>query len=127
LAWAEAFAKFSECLKENELLLVDGKVESTEGQEITLILEEARKISDAIPLKAKKMNITLPTQSFDEHYLEELFSVLSKSKGSCEITFDLRLEEKVVLVMRSQPLRIQGTSRLETELREKGCDVQWIL
>ncbi len=127
LAWAEAFSKYADCLSDGELLLVDGKVESSEGQEITLILEEAKKIADAVPLKAKKLYLTLPGIGFDEHLLEDLFSILSKSKGSCEIIFDISLEENLSLSMLSQPLRIQGTSRLEDELQRKGCGVRWIL
>ena len=127
LAWSEAYIKFSDCLKEDELLLVSGKVESTEGQEITLILEEAKKIADAVPQKAKNLSITLPRNECDERYLEELFSILSKSKGDCEITFDFLLEKNVHLKLRSQPLRIKGTSGLEVELKKKGCEIQWIL
>jgi DNA polymerase-3 subunit alpha len=127
LAWAEAFSKHADCLSDGELLLVDGKVESSEGQEITLILEEAKKIADAVPLKAKKLCLTLPGVGFDERLLEDLFSILSKSKGNCEIIFDILLEENLSLSMLSQPLRIQGTSRLEDELQRKGCGVHWIL
>jgi DNA polymerase-3 subunit alpha len=127
LVWAEAFSKYADCLSDGELVLVDGKVESSEGQEITLILEEAKKIADAVPLKAKKLYLTLPEIGFDEHLLEDLFSILSKSKGSCEIIFDISLEENLSLSMLSQPLRIQGTSRLEDELQRKGCGVRWIL
>jgi DNA polymerase-3 subunit alpha len=127
LAWAEAFSKYADCLSDGELLLVDGKVESSEGQEITLILEEAKKIADAVPLKAKKLYLTLPGVGFDEHLLDDLFSILSKSKGNCEIIFNISLEENFSLSMLSQPLRIQGTSRLEDELQRKGCGVHWIL
>lgn len=127
LAWSEAYTKFADCLKEDELLIVEGKVETVEGQEITLILEEVKKIADAVPLKAKNLSITLPCKGVNDLYLEELFMILSKSKGSCEITFDLPVGPDIFLKIQSQPLRIQGNSRLETELRQKGCSVDWIL
>ena len=127
LAWAEAFNKYGEFIKDDQLLIVEGKVESTEGQEITLILEEAKNIADAVPLKARNLLITLPKNRFDEAYLEDLFAILSRSKGNCEITFQIPLEENVSLKLNSQPLRIQGTSRLGTELLKKGCRVDWVL
>jgi hypothetical protein len=114
-------------LKDDELLLVNGKVESTEGQEITLILEEVKKITDAVPLKAKNLSITLPSREFDEPYLEDLFSILNKSKGNCEITFNFTIEKNISLKLRSQPLRIQGTSGLENQLKQKGCEIKWVL
>ncbi len=127
LAWAEAFAKYADFLKDDQLLIVEGKVESTEGQEITLILEEARNIADAVPLKARNLCITLPKNRLDEQYLEDLFAILSKTKGNCEITFDFPLEENISLKLYSQPLRIQGTSRLGDELQKKGCRIDWVL
>jgi DNA polymerase-3 subunit alpha len=127
LAWSEAYTKFAEFLKDDQLLIVEGRVESTEGGEITLILEEAGKIADAVPLKARSLFITLPKKELNEQYLEDLFAILSKSKGNCEITFDFPLDENVSLRLYSQPLRIQGTSRLEDQLKQKGCRIDWIL
>jgi DNA polymerase-3 subunit alpha len=127
LAWAEAFAKYAEFLKDDQLLIVEGKVESTEGQEITLILEDAKNIADAVPLKARNLFISLPKNQLDEQYLEDLFTILSKSKGNCEIIFDFPLDENISLKLHSQPLRIQGTSRLGEELQNKGCRIDWIL
>lgn len=127
LAWAEAFAKHSDHLKDDELLIVDGKVESNEGQEITLIVNEVKKIADAFPLKARRVEIDLPAKIVDEAYFEELFTTLSKSQGRCEVLLRFEVGEKVALQMRSQPLRIQGSSGLEKELTGKGCRVEWIL
>jgi DNA polymerase-3 subunit alpha len=126
LAWAEAFAKYSDYLKDDELLIVDGKVESNEGQEITLIVNEVKKIADAFPLKARRLVIDLPAKLIDETYFEELFSTLSKSQGRCEVLLQYEVGG-VALQMHSQPLRIQGSSGLEKELIGKGCRVQWIL
>src|SRR5215204_4539817 len=42
LAWAEAYGKFSNILRNDELLVVEGRVEAAEGQDITVILSEAR-------------------------------------------------------------------------------------
>jgi DNA polymerase-3 subunit alpha len=127
LAWADAFAKYTEYLKDDELLIVEGKVESTEGQEITLILNEVKRIADAVPLKAREVSISLPFKAFDELYFEELFSLLSKNQGKCEVLLNFLTDDNVSLKMLSQPLRIQGSSNLEKELKGKGCSVRWIL
>lgn len=127
LAWAEAYTKYSETLKDEELLIVHGKVESCEGQEITLILEEARKLVDAIPQKARNISITLPKDKVDERYFEELFSILSKNKGNCQVLLNFVAEEGVLFKIQSDFLRIQGNSRLENDLKQKGCGVNWIL
>jgi DNA polymerase-3 subunit alpha len=127
LAWAEAFAKNVQILKDDELLIVEGKVESGEGQEITIILEDARKLADALPLKARSASIILPKKNLCESYLEELFTTLSRDKGNCEVNLEILLDSRLKLKLQSQPLRIQGSSRLENELIERGCRVEWIL
>ncbi len=127
LAWAEASARYSDCLKDEELLIVNGRVEAVDGQEITLIMEETQKIADAVTNKARNVSIFLPYKIVDEKYLEDIFTVLSKDKGNCEVFLNLRLERNVYLRVYSQPLRIQGSSRLENDLKEKGCQVSWVL
>ncbi len=127
LAWAEAAAKYADCLKDDELLIVSGKVEAVDGQEITLILEETKKIADAVTQKAQNVSIILPGKDVDEKYLEDIFTVLSKDNGNCQVFLNLRLERDVILKLHSPPLRIQGSSRLENDLKEKGCQVSWIL
>ncbi len=127
LAWAEAAARYADCLKDDELLIVNGKVEAVDGQEITLILEETKKIADAVTQKAQTVSIELPSKRLDEKYLEEIFTVLSKNKGTCQVFLNIRLERDVALKLHSPPLSVQGSSRLENDLKEKGCRVKWVL
>lgn len=127
LAWAEAFAKNYQILKDDELLVIEGKVESSEGQEITVILESAKKLADVLPLKARQASIIIPENIIDGEFLEDLFTTLSLDKGNCEVSLEIFLDNKLNLKLHSQPLRIQGSSRLEKELIKKGCQVNWIL
>ncbi len=127
LAWADVFTKFGDFFKDEELLIINGKVESSEGQEITLIVEEAKKIVDAVPLKAQGISIILPENNFREDFLEDLFGLLSRHRGNCEVFLGVNLESNITLKIHSQPLRVQGSSRLETDLKEKGCQVSWNL
>lgn len=127
LAWSEAYGKFAELLKEDELLIVAGKVESAEGQEITLILDEVQKLDDAIPSKAKRVSITLTEKHLDEKNLEDLFAMLSRHQGKCDVYINLNLADRLSVNLLSHPLRICGTRRLESELNSKGCEVKWEL
>jgi DNA polymerase-3 subunit alpha len=95
LAWSEAYGKYIEVLKNDELLIVDGRVESTEGQEITIILEECKKLADAIPLKARCLTIDVRKNDFNEVYLEELVTILNKNRGNCAVNFNFFLEPDV--------------------------------
>jgi DNA polymerase-3 subunit alpha len=127
LAWSDTYSKFAEFLKEDSLLIVQGRVESSEGQEVTIILEDAKKLEDAVPLKARNVSITLPEKIFNEAVLEDLFSILSQSKGNCEVYLNLVLDQKISLKLLSMPIRTQGSSKIEKDLRQRGCQVNWIL
>ncbi len=127
LVWSEAYLKFSDKLKDNELIIVNGKIESVEGHEITIILESVRKLAEAFSLEAKKVSIILPDKNLDAVYFNELLSILSRSRGNCEVFLKLNLEQQIDIKILSQPLRIQGSAALENELVNRGCQVTWNL
>ncbi|MGI8495063.1 MAG: DNA polymerase III subunit alpha [Pyrinomonadaceae bacterium] len=127
LAWAEAYARFSETLKDDELLIVTGRIESAEGQEMTIILEEIQKLDDAVPSKSQKLHVTLRETALDEKILEDIFAVLSRNQGRCDVYLNLLIENDVSVSLLSQPLRISGTRKLENELVERGCRIRWEL
>jgi hypothetical protein len=58
-------------LKDDELLIVEARIESAEGQEVTVIVNEVKRIADAVPLKAREVTIDLPAKINDEVYFEE--------------------------------------------------------
>ena len=126
LAWSEAYGKFAQLLKNDELLIVEGRVESAEGLDITIILNEARSLKEALPGNAKSVDITLPSQQVNDDYLHELLSILNTASGKCEVYLDLRVDD-LKIKLHSQPIRIQGSTYIETQLRNRGCDVNWIL
>ena len=127
LAWADIYAKFSDCLRDDEILIIDGKVESNDGPEITLILEEAKKLYDAVPLKARKVSIEIPVGSLIADDLDNLVGLIGGQRGECEVEIWFKLNQKVSVKINSKPLRILGTSRLEMDLKRKGCQVEWVL
>lgn len=127
LAWADVYARFSDCLRDDEILVVDGKIESNEGPEITLILDEAKNLSDAVPLKARKIVIEMTEDSMSDGELDNLVGLIGGQKGECEVEICFKLNRKIFVKINSQPLRILGNSRLERDLKQKGCQVEWVL
>jgi DNA polymerase-3 subunit alpha len=127
LAWSETLGKFSATLNDDELVIISGKVESYERQELTLIIEDVKSISEMVFIKANKLYITLPDSRFDENLLESIVSSLSVSKGFCDVYLNLRIDNRVETSVYAEPLRIKGSSRIEKELKEKGCKLKWEL
>ena len=127
LGWADTYNKFSDILKEDELLIVTAKVESNEGQEMTLILDDILRLDDAVPMKAHKISVTLSETASNESFVEEMFALMSKNQGKCDVSLKVRLQNGLRVEILSLPLRIQGTKQLENELIQRGCEVFWHL
>ncbi len=127
LAWADTFTKLTDCLRDDEILIIEGKVEANDGAEITVILEDAKKMADAVPLRARRVSIEVPELSVSDTELDALVGLIGNSKGECEVEICFKLNRKISVRINSQPLRILGTSRLESDLKQRGCRVEWIL
>jgi DNA polymerase III subunit alpha len=126
LTWSEAYEKYSAYLKDDELLIVEGRVESADGQEITLIVNEVKSLADAIPSKARQVSITLPKTTFDEAYFDGLRGIFSNSSGRCEVVLNMTVDD-VNVSIGYQHNRIQGSRKFEKDLTEMGCAVEWVL
>ena len=66
LAWSEAYSKFSDLFKNDKLLIIEGRVEAIDGQEITLIVSDVRDLIEAVPKNARAVSITLQRRNYDE-------------------------------------------------------------
>lgn len=126
LVWAEAFGKYGELIKDESLLIVEGRVESAEGTEITIIVSEVRSLTDAESGNAKRLSIGLPSNDVDENYLFDLLSLLGKARGTCEVSIEVPVNDLSVEID-TQALRVKGSGNLEAALRSKGCSVAWHL
>ncbi len=127
LAWSEIFLKFSDKLKEGELIIINGKVESVEGQEITVIVENVRQLTEAVSLEARNVSITMPVRNFNEKELDDLFTILSRERGNCQVFLNVILENQIAVNILSNPIRVQGSALLEQRLTTIGCRVKWNL
>lgn len=127
LAWGDAYSKFSESLKNDALLIVEGRIEPNEGQEITLILQGVSILDDAIQSNARGLEITLTENNANDACFETLFPVLDRNKGNCEVFWNVPLNDQISVRMKSDALKIQGSIEIEENLKRAGCGVKWIL
>lgn len=127
LAWAESFARCSALLRDDEILIVDGKVESYESGELTVILENARRLTDAVPQMARSLFVTLPDGDLRGAFVDGLMTLLSREQGRCEVYLDIPVDTGQTVRVYAEPLRIQGSGQLEKDLEKEGCKVEWVI
>ncbi len=126
LVWAEAFGKYSELINDEALLIVEGRVETAEGAELTLIVSDVRSLLDAQCGNARRVSIGLPQSGVDDNYLYDLFTILGGSRGGCAVSIEVPVN-CVDVEIDAQAFRIKGSGDMEAALRSKGCSVAWHL
>lgn len=124
LAWSEAFGKFSALLKDDEMVIAEGKIEANDGQEPTLIINDLKSLDDAVATRAKKLNITIPSRASDDEYFEDLFSLLGDHRGRCDVFLNLTADDTIVKI-HADAVSVAGSRGLQRELENKGCVVDW--
>jgi DNA polymerase-3 subunit alpha len=126
IAWGETFVRHSALLRDDELVLVEGRIEAAEGQEETLIVSDIRLLADALPMRAREAAIRLPNGTASEATYEQIFQLLSSHKGECGI----RLTVPAGMVeanIDAGHIRVKGSYHLEQELQKLGCRVDWLI
>jgi DNA polymerase-3 subunit alpha len=123
LVWAEAYGKFASMMSDDALLILEGRVEAVDGQEITLIVDDVKNLADARPRNARTLTLGLP-EGGNEDFLNEVYTLLSQAQGRCDVVLTMPMDG-VEVTLNSQILRVEGSARLEKELISRGCAVAW--
>ncbi|HQU91957.1 MAG TPA: DNA polymerase III subunit alpha [Pyrinomonadaceae bacterium] len=126
LVWAEAYGRLSSMLADDALLIIEGRVEAVDGQEITLIVEDAKDLEDAKPRNARSIVVSIPSDA-SEDLMNELYTTLSTAQGRCEVVLKMPVGKQIEVTLESQILRVEGSARLEKQLVIKGCAVEWVM
>jgi DNA polymerase III subunit alpha len=126
VVWGETFGKISSLLKDDELIIAEGRIEASEGQEETLIINDIKLLADAEPMRAREAAIRLPDKAFDEQFYERVFKLLSDNRGECGVSLKIPAGD-IVAEVEAAHIRIKGSARLQEELQSLGCRVDWII
>lgn len=126
LVWAEAYGKYMSYLADDRLLIIEGKIEAIDGQEITLIVDDVKDLQDARSRNARRVIVDLPTTWDNEDYLNDIYTVLSNKQGRCDVVMRVPVNG-IRVELSSQLLRVEGSASLENELSAKGCSVEWAM
>lgn len=124
IAWGDAFQKFSAFLKDDEMVIVEGRIEASEGQDPTLIVSEVRSLDESVATTARSMNIVVPPNGGSREFLEDLFVLLTSSQGRCDVFVRIPADETMVTI-HSAAARVEGSRDLQRKLEGKGCRVDW--
>ncbi|HVF46240.1 MAG TPA: hypothetical protein VNA17_01600, partial [Pyrinomonadaceae bacterium] len=120
----DSFNKLSMHLADDGMFIAEGNIEAAEGQEPTLKINELKPLDDAVANRACSVNIVLANPAPDEAYLEDLYAILERERGRCEVFLTMRAGDAKVK-LHACALGIAGSRALQQELEHRGCKVTW--
>lgn len=126
LLWSDAYTKNAASLSDDSMIIVEGKIEAADGNDVTVIVNEVRPITEQYARSARSLVIKLPSASGDDKFLESIFDMLLETPGRCDVYFETDAGD-VRTKMHSPPLAVQGSMHLANSLEAKGCGVSWSL
>jgi len=126
LVWSDAYTKHSLHLVDDAMIIVEGKVEAADGNDVTVIVNEVRPIAEHHARSARSVVIQLPVSNGDDKFIESIFDMLLETPGRCDVFFEIKVGG-IKTKMHSAPLSIQGSVHLTRSLESKGCGVNWVL
>ncbi|MGD9589724.1 MAG: DNA polymerase III subunit alpha [Pyrinomonadaceae bacterium] len=127
LMWSEAYSKFASLVLDDAVVIVEGRVETADASELTVIVSGVRSLVDAEAGNARRLVIGLPDERVSDEFLFDLFSSLSETPGSCEVSFEVPVGGKVAVELETRALRVKGSAALQSALTGRGCTVSWRL
>ncbi len=125
--WSSVYAK-SQHLVQNEMaILVAGRLEVGDDGSTTIIANSVEDLSCLKQSRARSLLVELPFDEEPESLLGTVFTIFDKYKGDCNVCFQFRLHNDLVVCTRPHPsLRVARRSELETELLSKNIKVSWL-
>jgi DNA polymerase III alpha subunit len=106
-------------------VLVHGRTEISDEGSITVFVDKILELEQAIQQKARELTIRLPANAESGELYEAIKKLLEKQKGDCDVYLEL-ISEGALIRMRAHPsLKVAGSSGIESDLRELGCEVRW--
>jgi DNA polymerase-3 subunit alpha len=125
--WPETFSKYEAQLRNEAAVLMTGKLEITDDGTSSIIIDEVALLDEVLQRKARGVIVRVPMYAESKPSMVELFCLLDKHRGDCEVFVEMSIEGGVMVRVRPHgALRVRGSRELESALREHGCHVEWL-
>jgi hypothetical protein len=85
------------------------------------------KLEEAQQRHARSIIVRIPSSKPLNTMIEKLFYVFSQHRGDCEVLLEMFLDDGVLVRTRANAaLRIEGSLKTESTLKDLGCEVEWV-
>ncbi|HUK91984.1 MAG TPA: DNA polymerase III subunit alpha [Blastocatellia bacterium] len=119
VAWPDVFAKANGRLKDDEAVLVRGRLEIDDGGAVSVIAEEIAPLENIRERSAKAVVIHMPAAALNNSAIEKLYQALDSNRGEISVTFNIELPDGALVQVRPNHfVRVKVTPELTNSIME---------
>jgi DNA polymerase III subunit alpha len=127
VAWPEVYKRFKPLIVDDLAVLITGKYITEEDSGGSIIIDEVKNLEGVLQRSARAVLLRLPAHQTEETVLTNLFTVLDRYRGDCDVIIEMYLEGGVFVRSRAHgALRVEGSLQMEAAVRALGCGVEWL-
>jgi DNA polymerase-3 subunit alpha len=121
VAWPDRYHKHSSLLQNELPALVTGRLELTDDNPPTVIVDQVQRLDGILENKNRSVMIRIPP-SDDAALFDAMLDVLNKHPGDCEVLLETFVDREVLVRVRAHAaLRVDRSRALDADLKKLGC------
>ena len=126
ILWSDSYHRFGHLIRESAAVLITGRLEASDDSNFTTIADSVTCLDEVLQCRANSLIISLIPISRNEERLSNVWEILGKYKGECDVFLETNIDYGVKVRLRThRTLRVAGCLSLEKELIRLGCTVEW--
>ncbi len=123
VAWPDTYRKHSSLLQNELPALVTGRLELTDDNPPTIIVDQVQRLDGIPENKSRSVMIRIPPAE-DEALYDAMLDVLNKHPGDCEVLLEAVVDREVLVRVRANAaLRVNRSRALDSDLKKLGCSI----
>lgn len=124
VVWPEAYRKYSALLKDEAPVLVTGRLELSEDNPPTVIVDQVQSLDDI--LKDRELVVLrLPPTDDSGGLLDSVLHIINTNPGGCDVVLETLIDSStLVRVKANSAVRVGNSSKLDSELKQLGCMIR---
>lgn len=122
--WPEIYRKYSAMLQNELPVLVTGRLELSEDNPPTVIVDQLQSLDDI--LKNRELVVfQVPATEDQEGLLDSILHLINTHPGNCDVTLETLIDDHTLVRVKVNPaLRVARSAKLESALKRLGCTVR---
>lgn len=127
LVFASVHEKYEQLVKQDEMVLVKGKVSTQENKDPNIMCDEITSLAEAREKLTRTVCMNLSLNHMKMKQLDEIKKLVSANKGSCQFLIHITNDEKREYVMKSRRFSVTPKTELLAGLKAiVGRENVWI-